>query len=161
MTDLTALESDLSAQLAAAGDPAALEAVRVAALGKTGVVSNLLKTLGQMSPDERREQGPLINGLRDRIGAAIAERKAALEEEALSAQLAAQTVDLTLPAPPRRKGSVHPTMQVMDEMTARSSELGLLSEEIDPSSGELLGNMPQALSHLALINAAATLGSEG
>ena len=61
MTDLTTLESDLSGQITAAGDLAALEAVRVAALGKTGQVSLLLKSLGGMSPDERREQGPRLD----------------------------------------------------------------------------------------------------
>jgi phenylalanyl-tRNA synthetase alpha chain len=124
MTDISTLEADLSAQIAAAGDPAALEAVRVAALGKTGQVSNLLKTLGSMSPDERREQGPLINGLRDRVAAAIAARKAELDAAALDERLAAERVDLSLPAPPRRKGSVHPTMQVMDEMIAIFAEMG-------------------------------------
>jgi phenylalanyl-tRNA synthetase alpha chain len=77
-----------------------------------------------MSPDERREQGPLINGLRDRVQAALTERKTALEAAALDAQLAAERLDLTLPAPPRRRGSVHPTMQVMDEMTAIFAEMG-------------------------------------
>ena len=124
MTDLTALEADLAAQIAAASDLAALDAVRVAALGKTGQISNLLKSLGSMSPDERREQGPKINGLRDRATGLIAERKTALEAAALQAQLAAERVDLTLPAPPRRKGSVHPTMQVMDEMIAIFAEMG-------------------------------------
>src|SRR5436190_15520749 len=124
MTDLSSLEADLSGQIAAAADLNALEAVRVAALGKTGTISNLLKTLGSMSPDERKTQGPAINGLRDRVAAAIAERKAALEGAALEAQLAAEGVDLTLPAPPRRKGSVHPTMQVMDEMTEIFAEMG-------------------------------------
>jgi len=124
MTDLSALETDLAAQVAAAADPAALEAVRVAALGKTGAVSNLLKTLGSMSPDERRTQGPAINGLRDRIAAAITARKAELDTAALDAQLAAGRLDLSLPAPPRRKGSVHPTMQVMDEIIAIFAELG-------------------------------------
>src|SRR5436190_11239269 len=124
MTDLSKLEAELTAQVAAASDIAALEAVRVAALGKTGSVSNLLKTLGAMSAEERKVQGPAINGLRDRIAAAIAERKAALEGAALAAQLATQSVDLTLPAPPRRRGSVHPTMQVMDEMTEIFAEMG-------------------------------------
>jgi len=124
MTDLTALESDLTAQIAAAGDLAQLDAVRVAALGKAGAISGLLKSLGAMSPDERRQQGPLINGLRDRATALIAERRAALEAAALDAQLVAERVDLTLPAPPRRKGSVHPTMQVMDEMVAIFAEMG-------------------------------------
>ena len=62
MSDLTTLEADLSAQVAAAPDAAALEQVRVAALGKSGSVSALLKTLGAMTPDERRERGPAING---------------------------------------------------------------------------------------------------
>jgi phenylalanyl-tRNA synthetase alpha chain len=129
MTDLTALESELTAAIAAAGDLAAIEAVRVAALGKQGSVSALLKGLGAMSPDERRVAGPAINGLRDRIAAAVAEKKAALEAAALDAQLAAGRVDLSLPPPPRRKGGVHPTMQVMDEMIAIFAEMGFAVAE--------------------------------
>jgi phenylalanyl-tRNA synthetase alpha chain len=124
MTDLPQLEADLAGRIAAASDPAALEAVRVAALGKSGSISELLKTLGSMSPDERRERGPQINGLRDRIGAAIAERKAALEAAELEVKLAAERVDLSLPPPPERKGRVHPTMQVLDEMIAIFAEMG-------------------------------------
>jgi phenylalanyl-tRNA synthetase alpha chain len=124
MTDIAALETDLTAQIATAPDPAALEGLRVTALGKTGAISNLLKSLGTMSPDERRVQGPLINGLRYRVAAAIAARKAVLDAAALDERLAAERVDLTLPAPPRRKGSVHPTMQVMDEMVAIFAEMG-------------------------------------
>ena len=82
-----------------------------------------------MSPDERRDQGPKINGLRDRVAAAVAARKAELEDAALDARLAAERVDLTLPAPPRRKGSVHPTMQVMDEMIAIFAEMGFAVAE--------------------------------
>ena len=118
------LEADLTAAIAAAPDLAALEAVRVAALGKSGAVSDMLKSLGGMSPDERREQGPLINGLRDRIATAIAARKAGLEAAELDARLGSERVDLSLPAPPRRRGGVHPTMQVMDEMIAIFAEMG-------------------------------------
>ena len=118
------LEADLTAAIAAATDLAALEAVRVSALGKSGAVSDLLKSLGSMSPDERREQGPLINGLRDRVQAAIAERKAGLEAAELDARLASERVDLSLPPAPRRKGGVHPTMQVMDEMIAIFADMG-------------------------------------
>ncbi|MES2341611.1 MAG: phenylalanine--tRNA ligase subunit alpha [Pseudomonadota bacterium] len=123
------LEADLTAAIAAAPDLAALEAVRVAALGKSGAISDLLKSLGGMSPDERREQGPLINGLRDRVQAAIADRKAGLEAAELDARLAAERVDLSLPPAPRRKGSVHPTMQVMDEMIAIFAEMGFALAE--------------------------------
>lgn len=118
------LEADLTAAIAAAADLTALEAVRVSALGKSGAISDLLKSLGGMSPDERREQGPLINGLRDRVAAAIAERKAALEAAELDARLASERVDLSLPPAPRRKGGVHPTMQVMDEMIAIFADMG-------------------------------------
>jgi phenylalanyl-tRNA synthetase alpha chain len=124
MTDLTQLEAELSARTAAASDLAALEAIRVEALGKTGSISELLKTLGKLSPEERREQGPKINGLRDAVAAAIAAKKAALETAELEAKLAAERVDLTLPAPPERRGRVHPTMQVLDEMIAIFAEMG-------------------------------------
>ena len=90
MTDLTQLQSDLSAQIAAAPDAAALEAIRVAALGKSGSVSALLKTLGAMSPEERKEKGPAINQLRDAVAAAIAGRKTALETAELDARAAPQ-----------------------------------------------------------------------
>jgi len=129
MTDLATLEADLTAQVVAAADLAALDAVRVAALGKTGSVSNLLKSLGAMSPDERKTAGPAINGLRDRVGGAIAARKAELEVAALDAQLRAERLDLTLPAPPRRKGSVHPTMQVFDELVAIFADMGFAVAE--------------------------------
>jgi phenylalanyl-tRNA synthetase alpha chain len=124
MSDLSALEAELSAAVSNASDLAALESVRVAALGKAGSVSALLKSLGSLSPEERRTRGPEINGLRDRLQGAIAARRERLEAQALDAKLAAEQVDLTLPPPPRRRGSVHPTMQVMDEMIAIFAELG-------------------------------------
>ncbi len=125
MTDLTQIEADI----AAAGDLAALETVRVAALGKSGTISALLKSLGSMSPEDRKTRGPEINGLRDRVTTLIAERKAALEAAELEGRLASERVDLTLPAPPRRRGSVHPTMQVMDEMVAIFAEMGFAMAE--------------------------------
>jgi phenylalanyl-tRNA synthetase alpha chain len=124
MTDLATLEAQIVSAVEGSADLAGLDAVRVNVLGKSGSISALLKGLGAMGPDERREQGPLINGLRDRVQAALGERKAALEAVALDAQLAAERLDLTLPAPPRRRGSVHPTMQVMDEMTAIFAQMG-------------------------------------
>ncbi len=124
MTDLNTLKTDLIAQVEAATDAAALEAIRISALGKSGQISELLKSLGKMSPDERREQGPAINGLRDAVAARLAERKAEMEAAELDRRLAAEGVDLSLPAPPRRRGSVHPTMQVMDEMVSIFAEMG-------------------------------------
>ncbi|WP_397404631.1 phenylalanine--tRNA ligase subunit alpha [Phenylobacterium sp.] len=129
MTDHTTLQADLTARIAAAADLAALEAIRVEALGKTGWISELLKTLGRLTPDERRVEGPKINGLRDAVAAAIADRKAALETAELDSRLAKETVDLSLPPPPERRGRVHPTMQVMDEMIAVFAEMGFALAE--------------------------------
>ena len=75
MTDTAQLEQKSSPNIAAASDEAALETVRVAALGKSGSVTALLKTLGTLPPDERKTQGPLINGLKDRVNAALAARR--------------------------------------------------------------------------------------
>ncbi len=129
MTDLAVLEADLLRAVADAPDPAALDAVRVAALGKQGSVSLLLKGMGAMSPDERRTEGPRLNGLRDRVQAAVADRREALEAAALDARLLSERVDLSLPAPTRRRGSVHPTLQVMDEMIAIFADLGFAVAE--------------------------------
>ena len=124
MVDYDSIEQDVKARVACAADLAALDALRVEFLGKTGSISAMLKSLGGMSPDERRVQGPAINGLRDRVAAAIAARKEALEAAKLDAELAAGALDLSLPAPPRRTGCVHPIMQTMDEMIAVFAEMG-------------------------------------
>ena len=129
MDELEELKSANATLIAQSLTLSSLDEARVQILGKNGNVTIRLKSLGGMQPDERREQGPRINGLRDDAAARIAQRKAALDDAALDAQLAAERVDLTLPAPPRRKGAVHPTMQVMDEMTAIFAEMGFAVAE--------------------------------
>ncbi|HLA20273.1 MAG TPA: phenylalanine--tRNA ligase subunit alpha, partial [Pseudolabrys sp.] len=131
MTDIAQLEKDLLAAVSAAKDEAALEAVRVAALGKSGSVSALLKTLGSMTPDERKVQGPAINGLKDRVGAAIAAAKDTLAAHALDAKLTSETVDVTLPVrePPTETGRLHPISQVVDELTAIFADMGFAVAE--------------------------------
>jgi phenylalanyl-tRNA synthetase alpha chain len=124
MTDIASLQSDILAQVLSAADEAALEAVRVSALGKKGSVSALLATMGSLSPEERKVQGPLFNGLRDTVTQAIALRKAALADAALDARLAAETLDVTLPARAENSGTVHPISQVLDEVVAIFAELG-------------------------------------
>ncbi|HEY4920531.1 MAG TPA: phenylalanine--tRNA ligase subunit alpha [Xanthobacteraceae bacterium] len=120
MSDIAQLEQQILADLTTAADEPALEAVRVAALGKSGSVSALLKTLGGMTPDERRQQGPRINGLKDRVTAALAARREALKDQALNARLNTEAVDVTLPVreSPAEIGRVHPISQVIDELTA-------------------------------------------
>ena len=77
MSDYQAMQAKLVAEIDAAADLDAVEALRVAALGKAGSVSALLKTLGGMSPDERQTQGPQIHALREAVTDALAARKAA------------------------------------------------------------------------------------
>ena len=124
MTDIAALQSDILAQVTAAADEAALEALRVGTLGKKGSVSALLATMGSLSPDERKVQGPLFNGLRDTVTLAIATRKTQLADAALDARLAGETLDVTLPARAENSGTIHPISQVLDEVVAIFAELG-------------------------------------
>jgi phenylalanyl-tRNA synthetase alpha chain len=124
MTDISTLESLHLANIAAATDEAALEVVRVATLGKKGTISNLLKSLGAMSPEEKKVNGPAFNGLRDRVQKAIAARKGELEEAALNTRLASECVDITLPVRPEPQGTVHPVSQVFDEVVAIFADLG-------------------------------------
>jgi phenylalanyl-tRNA synthetase alpha chain len=131
MTDIVALEGELMRMVETAADEAALEAVRVAALGKKGSISALLATLGRMSPEERKENGPLINGLKEAVTAAIAARREALKGIALAQRLAGETIDVTLPTldNPADAGRIHPISQVMDELTAIFADMGFAVAE--------------------------------
>jgi len=127
--DLAALDAHYLARIAQAPDEAALEAVRVEALGKQGRVSALMKNLGKMSPAERQEMGPLLNGLKDRITEAVLVRRAALAEIALEAQLKAEAVDASLPGPSTRIGAIHPVSRVMEELSEIFADMGFALEE--------------------------------
>src|SRR5712675_1932546 len=118
MSDLVTLEQNILADIAAAGDEAALEAVRVAALGKKGSISALLATLGKMSPDERKTEGAKINLAKDAITQALSARRDILKSAALDARLATETVDVTLPLreAPAEAGRIHPLSQVFEEV---------------------------------------------
>src|SRR6185295_2156096 len=129
MSDIHTLEREILASITTAPDEAALEAIRVAALGKKGSISELLKTLGAMTPDERKANGPLFNGLRDKVGEAIAARKAELGDVTLNARLAQEKIDVTLPPRPEPQGSIHPVSQVFDEITNIFADLGFAIAE--------------------------------
>ena len=123
------LEERWLAEIAAADTPEALEDVRVRALGKKGEISAELRALGRMSPEERREAGPRLNALKDRIGDAIAERRTALEDAALEARLAGEWQDVTLPARARPQGRIHPVSRVMEEVAAIFADMGFAVAE--------------------------------
>jgi phenylalanyl-tRNA synthetase alpha chain len=131
VADIAQLEKELLGAVDKAADEASLEALRVAALGKSGSVSALLKTLGAMSPDERKQNGPLINGLKDKVTQAINARKDALGAAALDARINSESIDVTLPPrqAPAELGRVHPITQVTDELTAIFADMGFAVAE--------------------------------
>ena len=126
MSDLARLESEILDAIASASDEAALEAVRVGALGKKGSISALLATLGKMSPDERKTEGAKINLAKDKVTEALTARRDILKNAALDARLASEVIDVTLPTreTPAEQGRIHPLSQVWDELVAIFADMG-------------------------------------
>ncbi|MGE0585124.1 MAG: phenylalanine--tRNA ligase subunit alpha [Flavobacteriaceae bacterium] len=120
------LEEEIAGAIRGAASEAALEDIRVGALGKKGSITERLKGLGAMSIEERKIFGPMLNGLRDRVATMIETQKASLGEAALDARLAAEKVDVTLPLrePAISAGRIHPVSQVVDELTAIFADMG-------------------------------------
>jgi phenylalanyl-tRNA synthetase alpha chain len=110
-------QQSLLDRIAAAPDLAALDQLRVEALGKSGSVTALLKSLGGMDAETRSVEGPKIHGFRESVTSAIALRKDALERADLERRLATEKLDLSLPARETPRGSIHPVSQVMDELS--------------------------------------------
>jgi len=116
-------------RIAAARDLAELESVRVSALGKSGSITALLKSLGTMDPETRAAEAPKIHALREQVTSALADRKASLEAAELERKLATERIDLSLPAPESVSGTVHPVSQVMDELAEILADLGFAVAE--------------------------------
>jgi phenylalanyl-tRNA synthetase alpha chain len=131
LDEINALKTDYHRQIEAAQDENALEAVRVAVLGKKGSLSEKMKTLGKMSPEERQIMGPALNSLKQEITDAIAHKRNVLKKQALDQRLATETVDVTLPMPkgPLAEGRIHPVSQVSEEITAIFADMGFCVAE--------------------------------
>ena len=123
------LKSKYLGLIAAAADEAAIEDVRVGALGKKGEISLKMRELGGMSPEERQVAGPALNALKDEINSALAAKKAALADTALDERLRGEWLDVTLPARGRRTGTIHPISQVTEEVTAIFADMGFAVAE--------------------------------
>ena len=115
--------------IAAAADEAALEEIRVAAVGKKGEVALAMRELGKMTPEERQLMGPKLNALKDEINSALAAKKDALGDVALNERLKAEWLDVTLPARPRPQGTIHPVSQVTEEITTIFADMGFAVAE--------------------------------
>ena len=128
MENLDQLKDDLLSQVEAA-DLAALEDLRVSALGKSGTITEMVKGIGQLPPEERRDAGQQLNVLKNAVAEAIDARKDVLEAAALDASLATDRIDVTLPQRPEGAGRIHPISQTIDEMVAIFCEMGFTVAE--------------------------------
>jgi phenylalanyl-tRNA synthetase alpha chain len=124
MSDIESLSKQALAEIAAASSADALEAVRVSLLGKQGRITAQLKALGGLPPEQRKAAGEAINRARDELAEALSARKAALEEAALEARIASESIDITLPGRNGGRGGVHPITRTMQRMADIFGRLG-------------------------------------
>mgnify|MGYP006262650925 FL=1 len=124
MTDTGPLKAELIAAIAATETLEQLEAVRLNALGKKGLISTQLKALGSLAPDERRQAGQALNVVKEEIGVALAERQAVLKRAELADKLASETIDVSLPARATADGRTHPLSRTIEEISAIFSDMG-------------------------------------
>jgi phenylalanyl-tRNA synthetase alpha chain len=132
--DLAALRAETEAALAAAADLRAWDAVRVGTLGRSGRLTALLKGLGAVPAEQRRERGAALNRLKGDLEAAIEARRVALEEAGLEARLAAERLDVTLPPRPTAPGTaadggIHPISRTIEELTTIFGAMGFAVAE--------------------------------
>lgn len=123
------LESNLVKQIAAALDCAALENLRVNLLGKKGLLTEQMKQLGALPPDERKVRGAELNRLKDTVTALLEERRTVLDAVALNERLATERLDVTLPARPPLEGRIHPISQTIEEIITIFAEMGFIVAE--------------------------------
>jgi phenylalanyl-tRNA synthetase alpha chain len=107
-SDLDQLVAEAGAAFAAASQPAVLENEKARFLGKAGAITERLKQLGRLPPDEKRAQGALVNAAKEAIERLLAERRQALADTQLAERLAAEAIDVTLPGRARSVGGIHP-----------------------------------------------------
>ncbi len=124
MSDIQSLSAQALADIGSAQTPEVLEALRVALLGKSGQVTAQLKQLGTLPADQRKTAGEAINLARDAIAAALSARKALLEDAALDARLAGETIDVGLPGRNGGRGGLHPVTRTLERITDIFGRLG-------------------------------------
>jgi len=124
MSGIETLTSRAMADIAAAQSPEAIEALRIALLGKSGSITAQLKQLGALPPEQRKAAGEAINGARDVLTAALAERKRRLDDRVLDARLAAESIDVTLPGIDGTRGGLHPVSRTLERIADIFGRLG-------------------------------------
>mgnify|MGYP001290142206 FL=1 len=124
MQTLDDLKAEATAAIQSAADPVALDKLRVEWLGKKGRVTDLLKSLGKLDAEERPKVGAEINAVKQLLNEHISERKETLQQTAIAAQLAAESLDVTLPGRREDLGALHPITRTIDRMAAYFGALG-------------------------------------
>lgn len=124
---MSSIDTLLAAALAALNevqDVVTLEQVKARYLGKSGEITELLKQLGKLPPEEKKQAGQAINAAKQQVEAVIAARREALAEAQLAAQLAAEALDVTLPGRGLRQGGLHPVTLTLERITSLFRSLG-------------------------------------
>ena len=124
MTEIESRSKQALADIAAAATPDALEALRVALLGKSGSITAQLKALGALPADRRKAAGEAINRARDAISESLSARKAELDAAALDARLATENIDVTLPGRDAGRGGLHPISRTLERIADIFGRLG-------------------------------------
>ena len=124
MQDTDQLAAELLASVAEAPDGDSLEKARLAALGRKGELTRLMRGLGEMEPERREAQAAVLNRLKDEFKQAYRSRKAELDKQEIEARLEREHIDVSLPPRPREQGRIHPVSQVIDEITAIFADMG-------------------------------------
>ncbi len=124
MQSLENIKAEAIVAIEAASDIAALEELRVSYLGKKGALTSLLKNLGQLSAEERPKAGAEINAVKQQLNDQLNARKESLQGAALAAQLAEESIDITLPGRRAEAGSLHPITRTIQRMETFFSAMG-------------------------------------
>ncbi|WP_026960108.1 phenylalanine--tRNA ligase subunit alpha [Aliagarivorans taiwanensis] len=124
MQDLDALISQAKAQIEDASDIAQLDTVRVEFLGKKGLMTKQLQTLGKLSPEERPKAGQLINQAKQAIQQELNEKREQLQHAELNKKLASETVDISLPGRVNEQGGLHPVSRTIERIEHFFGDLG-------------------------------------
>ncbi len=127
--DTAAIQKELTDLVANANDLDTLEQARVAALGKKGRITDLMKNLGTLSPDDRKTAGAALNVLKTEIESLIEKQQTALRKQALDQKLVNEQIDITLPSRPQRQGTIHPLSQTMEELVSIFADMGFTVAE--------------------------------
>ena len=124
MDNIQNLKTEIISSIDNAGDLKALDDIRVSALGKKGKITDMMKSLGSLSVEEKKEAGKTLNILKGEVAKAIEAKKVTLEEKALNDKLLNEKIDVTLPVREEIQGRIHPISQVIDEICTIFGEMG-------------------------------------